>query len=85
MPFKSQQQRKLGYAAAATPGGIGGMPQAVGKEFVAADKPGKLPQTVAKPKPPKARAAPPSRFPSMSPSDKATANEVTRRVAARSK
>ena len=85
MPFKSQSQRGLMYAAAANKGGVGDVPQAVGKKLIADDKPGKLPQTVAKPKPPKARAAPPSRFPAMSSSDKAMANEVTRRVAARSK
>jgi hypothetical protein len=31
------------YAAAASKGGAGGVPQSVGKEFVATDKPGKLP------------------------------------------
>lgn len=31
------------YAAAAKKGGVDGVPQAVAKEFVAADKPGKLP------------------------------------------
>ena len=32
------------YAAAAKKGGIGGVPQSVGKDFTAADKPGKLPE-----------------------------------------
>lgn len=44
MPPVSQQQRKLMYAAAAKKGGAGGVPQSVGKEFTAADKPGKLPK-----------------------------------------
>lgn len=43
MPPVSTSQRKLMYAAAAKPGGAGGVPQAVAKEFVKADKPGKLP------------------------------------------
>lgn len=32
------------YAAAAKKGGAGGVKQSVAKEFVAADKPGKLPE-----------------------------------------
>lgn len=32
------------YSAAAKKGGAGGVSQAVAKEFVAADKPGKLPE-----------------------------------------
>lgn len=32
------------YAAAAKKGGAGGVSQSVAKEFVAADKPGKLPE-----------------------------------------
>lgn len=32
------------YAAAAKKGGAGGVPQAVAKEFTAADAPGKLPE-----------------------------------------
>ena len=32
------------YAAASKKGGAGGVPQSVGKEFAAADKPGKLPE-----------------------------------------
>ena len=53
MPIQSRQQQKLAYAAAAAPGGVGGMPQSVGKEFVAAGPAGgsfgKLPKKV-KPK-----------------------------------
>jgi len=44
MPPVSQAQRKLMYAAASHKGGAGGVPQSVAKEFVAADKPGKLPE-----------------------------------------
>ena len=44
MPMKSQAQRRLMYAAADKPGGAGGVPSDVAKEFVAADKPGKLPE-----------------------------------------
>ena len=49
MPPKSEAQRRLMYAAAEHKGGAGGVPQSVGKEFAAADKPGKLPEK-AKPK-----------------------------------
>lgn len=38
MPSVSEKQRKLMAAAAHTPGGYGGVPQGVGKEFNAADK-----------------------------------------------
>ena len=38
MPSKSPAQRRLMQAAAHTKGGFGGVPQSVGKEFVAADK-----------------------------------------------
>ena len=38
MPSKSPAQHRLMEAAAHTPGGFGGVPQSVGKEFVAADK-----------------------------------------------
>lgn len=38
MPSKSKAQAKLMRAAAHTKGGYGGVPQKVGKEFVAADK-----------------------------------------------
>ncbi len=38
MPSKSPAQRRLMQAAAHTPGGYDGVPQKVGKEFVAADK-----------------------------------------------
>jgi hypothetical protein len=38
MPSKSPAQERLMRAAAHTKGGYGGVPQSVGKEFVAADK-----------------------------------------------
>lgn len=38
MPSISPAQRKLMAIAAHTPGGYGGVPQAVGQEFHAADK-----------------------------------------------
>ena len=38
MPSKSPAQKRLMQAAAHTAGGYGGVPQSVGKEFVAADK-----------------------------------------------
>lgn len=44
MPPISQAQRRLMYAAASKKGGVGGVSQAVAKEFVGADKPGKLPE-----------------------------------------
>lgn len=44
LPPVSQAQRRLVYAAASRKGGADGMPQSVAKEFVAADKPGKLPE-----------------------------------------
>lgn len=44
MPPVSQAQRRLMYAAASRKGGAGGVDQAVAKEFVATDKPGKLPE-----------------------------------------
>jgi len=37
MPTKSPAQKRLMQAAAHTPGGYGGVPQAVGQKFVAAD------------------------------------------------
>ncbi len=37
MPSKSPAQKRLMAAAAHTPGGYGGVPQAVGKEFNDAD------------------------------------------------
>jgi hypothetical protein len=46
MPIVSQKQRGLMYAAAGKKGGAGGVPQDVAKEFVASDKPGKLPKRV---------------------------------------
>lgn len=44
MPAVSQAQRRLMFAAAAKKGGVGGVPQSVGKEFAAADPGGKLPE-----------------------------------------
>lgn len=38
MPSKSPKQHRLMEAAAHTPGGYGGVPQSVGREFVNADK-----------------------------------------------
>lgn len=38
MPTKSPAQKRLMQAAAHTKGGFGGVPQKIGKEFVAADK-----------------------------------------------
>lgn len=38
MPSKSPAQHRLMEASAHTPGGYGGVPQSVGKEFAAADK-----------------------------------------------
>ena len=38
MPSKSKSQHRLMEAAAHTPGGYGGVPQKVGKDFAAADK-----------------------------------------------
>lgn len=38
MPSKTPAQRKLMAIAAHTPGGYGGVPQSVGKEFHAVDK-----------------------------------------------
>ena len=38
MPSKSPAQHRLMEAAAHTPGGFGGVPQKVGKDFAAADK-----------------------------------------------
>lgn len=43
MPPVSEAQRRLMFAAAAKPGGAGGVSQAVGKEFAKADSGGKLP------------------------------------------
>ena len=44
MPPVSESQRRLMWAAANKKGGVGGVPQSVGKEFAAADPGGKLPQ-----------------------------------------
>lgn len=38
MPSKSKSQQRLMRAAAHTSGGFGGVPQSVGRDFVAADK-----------------------------------------------
>lgn len=38
MPSVSKAQKRLMDAAAHTPGGYGGVPQSVGKDFAAADK-----------------------------------------------
>jgi hypothetical protein len=38
MPSKTPAQKRLMAAAAHTPGGFGGVPQSVGKEFNAADQ-----------------------------------------------
>lgn len=45
MPSKSPAQARLMRAAAHTKGGYGGVPQKVGKEFVAADKSRKAAQS----------------------------------------
>jgi hypothetical protein len=53
MPDKSKSQQRLMRAAAHTPGGYGGVSQAVGREFVDADKKAgkrKLPERVGKKK-----------------------------------
>jgi len=44
LPPVSQAQRGLMYSAASKKGGDGGVSQNVAKEFVAEDKPGKLPE-----------------------------------------
>lgn len=44
MPMQSAAQRRLMYSAASKKGGAGGVSQGVAKEFVSADKPGKLPE-----------------------------------------
>jgi len=49
MPPVSERQRGAMYAAAAGKSNIG-IPQKVGAEFVAADKPGKLPESAPKKK-----------------------------------
>jgi hypothetical protein len=49
MPPKSEKQRGAMYAAAVGKSTIG-IPKKVGKEFVKADKPGKLPKRVKKKK-----------------------------------
>lgn len=42
--MQSAAQRRLMYAAASKKGGAGGVSKKVAEEFVAADKPGKLPE-----------------------------------------
>jgi len=49
VPPVSEKQRRLMWAASKKKGGAGGVSQAVAKEFVAADKPGKLPERKANP------------------------------------
>lgn len=44
MPIVSQAQRRLMYSAAADRAGKVGVSQKVAREFVASDKPGKLPE-----------------------------------------
>lgn len=44
MPAVSEAQRRLMFAAAAKKGGVGGVPQSVGKDFAEADPGGKLPE-----------------------------------------
>ncbi len=44
MPPVSEAQRRLMWAAASKKGGVGGVPQSVGKDFAAADPGGKLPK-----------------------------------------
>jgi hypothetical protein len=44
MPPVSEKQRRLMWAAASKKGGVGGVPQSVGKEFAEADTGGKLPE-----------------------------------------
>ena len=48
MPSKSPAQRRLMEAAAHTPGGYGGVPQSVGKDFAQADKAKKLGKALMK-------------------------------------
>jgi hypothetical protein len=56
MPIVSQAQRALMHMAATRKGGVGGVTQKVAKEFVATDKPGKLPDHVKPKKKPKTAA-----------------------------
>lgn len=48
MPSVSEAQRRLMFAAAASKGGVDGVPQSVGKDFANADKGGKLPARKSK-------------------------------------
>jgi hypothetical protein len=56
MPAVSQAQRRLMFAAAAKKGGVGGVPQSVGKEFADADQGGKLPEHKGKSRADRAKA-----------------------------
>lgn len=47
MPMRSQAQRRAMYAAAEGKSTLG-IPKSVGKEFAAADEPGKLPEKAKK-------------------------------------
>lgn len=44
MPFVSEAQRRLFYAASKDKGGAGGVSQSVAKKMVSEDEPGKLPE-----------------------------------------
>ncbi len=44
MPPVSEAQRRLMWAASQKKGGVGGVPQSVGKDFAEADQGGKLPE-----------------------------------------
>lgn len=44
MPFVSEAQRGLFYAAASRKGGAGGVSNSVAKDMIKDDKPGKLPK-----------------------------------------
>lgn len=55
MPPVSEAQRRLMWAAANKKGGVGGVPQKVGKDFAKADPGGHLPKK-AKATKPKAKA-----------------------------
>jgi hypothetical protein len=48
VPFKSEAQRRLFYAASNKSGGVGGVSQKVAKNFIKDDKPGKLPEHKSK-------------------------------------
>lgn len=48
MPFVSEKQRALFYAASNKKGGAGGVSQTTAKKMIADDKPGKLPERTSK-------------------------------------